>query len=135
MGYRSEAILAVSDEIMPHLLGHLSQCDERAHQFVFFESDKKVKEHEGEDFPLFRRQDVKWYETYPEVKAVNDFVSRETSFLQEVEYIDDWDAHIRFIRIGEDYDDVVVEGYFCDHLIMVHRSIYTDFEDEFDLSL
>jgi len=129
MGYRSEVVLAVSKKMMPHFLGHLSQCDDSAYKFVFMETDKKIEDYDGEGTTVFSWDHVKWYESYPEVKAINDFIAMNTDYLgsicEDVEEFQsgDYDEHIRFVRIGESYDDIEEEGYLCSSDIAISRSV------------
>lgn len=91
MGYRSEVILTMKDEKFAELVK--SMDDRVAANFFEMTEPKKRK-----DWTLVHFSDVKWYEDYPEVKAVEDFVST----LDE----DDYAYHI----LGEDHDDYTHRG-------------------------
>ena len=126
MGYRSEVVLAVSKKMMPHFLGHLSQCDDAAYKFVFMETDKKIEDYDGEGTTVFSWDHVKWYESYPEVKAINDFVQMNTDYLYSAsEDFDDhsYAEHFRFVRMGESYDDIEEEGWLCSGDIVINRAL------------
>ena len=130
MGYRSEVVLAVSKKMMPHFLGHLSQCDGAAYKFVFMETDQKIEGYDGEGTTVFSWSNVKWYEDhFPEVKAINDFVTINTDYLSSVckdfdnTDNDEYHANFRFVRLGEDNNDVVVRGYLCDSDIGFRREL------------
>ena len=129
MGYRSEVVLAVSKKMMPHFLGHLSQCDDAAYKFVFMETDKKIEDYDGEGTTVFSWDHVKWYESYPEVKAINDFVSMNTDYLSSVcEDFDNTDndgyaGHFRFVRMGEENEDIEEEGWLCSDVIRIRREL------------
>ena len=126
MGYRSEVVLAVSKKMMPHFLGHLSQCDDAAYKFVFMETDKKIEDYDGEGTTVFSWDHVKWYESYPEVKAINDFVQMNTDYLYSVgKDFDDhcYAEHFRFVRMGENYDDIEEEGYLCSGDIGIRQEL------------
>tara|TARA_B100001778_G_C18232233_1_gene469424 strand:+ start:172 stop:567 length:396 start_codon:yes stop_codon:yes gene_type:complete len=129
MGYRSEVVLAVSKKMMPHFLGHLSQCDDAAYKFVFMEADKKIEDYDGEGTNVFSWDHIKWYDSYPEVKAITDFVSMNTDYLSSVcEDIEEFQRgsyaeHFRFVRLGEDYDDVEVDGWLCSSDIVINRAV------------
>ena len=126
MGYRSEVVLAVSKKMMPHFLGHLSQCDDAAYKFVFMETDKKIEDYDGEGTTVFSWDHVKWYESYPEVKAINDFVQMNTDYLYSAsEDFDDhsYAEHFRFVRMGESYDDIEEEGWLCSGDIIINRAL------------
>jgi len=126
MGYRSEVVLAVSEKMMPHFLGHLSQCDESAYKFVFMEADQKIEDYDGEGTTVFSWSCIKWYEDqFPEVKAITDFVTMNTNYLSGIseDFDDKYDEHFRFVRLGEDNDDVEEEGYLCECEIGVRRAL------------
>ena len=115
MGYRSEVVLAVSKKMMPHFLGHLSQCDDAAYKFVFMETDKKIEDYDGEGTTMFLWEGIKWCDSYPEVRAITDFVSMNTDYLSGIgeDFDDDYDDHFRFVRMGERNDDIEEEGWLC----------------------
>ena len=126
MGCRSEVVLAVSKKMMPHFLGHLSQCDDAAYKFVFMETDKKIEDYDGEGATVFSWDHVKWYESYPEVKAINDFVQMNTDYLYSTsEDFDDhsYAEHFRFVRMGENNEDVEEEGWLCCDDIGIRRAV------------
>ena len=126
MGYRSEVVLAVSEKMMPHFLGHLSQCDESAYKFVFMEADQKIEDYDGEGTTVFSWSAIKWHEDqFPEVKAITDFVTMNTNYLSGIseDFDDKYDEHFRFVRLGEDNDDVEEEGYLCECEIGVRRAL------------
>ena len=126
MGYRSEVVLAVSEKMMPHFLGHLSQCDDAAYKFVFMEADQKIEDYDGEGTTVFSWSGIKWYEDhFPEVKAITDFVTMNTNYLSGIseDFNDSVDEHFRFVRLGEDNDDVEEEGYLCECEIGVRREL------------
>ena len=83
MGYRSEIYIKVSIEDEPELLTLLTkhELDE------CFE-----KQLEDEDYVGYYASHLKWYDRYPDVKAINDFM-----------YTDDETDDIRgMIVLGED---------------------------------
>lgn len=109
MGYRSEVVLAISKDIMPHFLGLLAKEPE-LRPLVFKHHNHLDKDYNGDGTMLVVWHDIKWYENYPEIKAINSFVEAcETDMLEgfDVEYQGE---HVRFIRLGEDSDDIVEKG-------------------------
>jgi hypothetical protein len=129
MGYRSVVALAVSKKMMPHFLGHLSQCDDTAYKFVFMETDKKIEDYDGDGTTMFLWEDIKWYNSYPEVKAITDFVTMSTDYLsgicKDVEEFqrDGYNEHFRFVRVGESYDDTDEKGWLCEDVIGIRREL------------
>ena len=126
MGYRSVVALAVSEKMMPHFLGHLSQCDDAAYKLVFMEADKKIEDYDDEGTTMFLWESIKWYDSYPEVRAITDFVSMNTDYLYSVSKdFDDhsYAEHFRFVRMGESYDDIEEEGWLCSGDIVINRAL------------
>jgi hypothetical protein len=125
MGYRSVVALAVSKKMMPHFLGHLSQCDDAAYKFVFMEADQKIEDYDGGGTTMFFWESIKWYDSYPEVRAITDFVTMNTDYLSGIgeDFDDGYDEHFRFVRLGEDNDDVEEEGYLCEYDIGIRRTL------------
>ena len=126
MGYRSVVALAVSKKMMPHFLGHLSQCEDAAYKFVFMETDKKIEDYDGDGTTMFLWEHIKWYDSYPEVRAITDFVSMNTDYLYSVSKdFDDhsYAEHFRFVRMGEDNEDIEEEGWLCSDEIGINRAL------------
>ena len=129
MGYRSVVALAVSDKMMPHFLGHLSQYGEIAYKFVFMQSDQKIEDYDGDGTTMFLWEDIKWYDSFPEVRAITDFVSMSTDYLSSIcEDVEEFQRgnygeHFRFVRMGENNDDIEESGYLCDSDIGFRREL------------
>ena len=129
MGYRSVVALAVSEKMMPHFLGHLSQCDDAAYKLVFMEADKKIEDYDGHGTTMFLWESIKWYDSYPEVRAITDFVSMSTDYLSSIcEDVEEFQRgnygeHFRFVRMGENNEDVEEEGWLCCDDISIRREV------------
>ena len=126
MGYRSVVALAVSEKMMPHFLGHLSQCEDAAYKFVFMETDKKIEDYDGDGTTMFLWESIKWYDSYPEVRAITDFVSMHTDYLYSASKDFDnhsYAEHFRFVRMGEDNEDIEEEGWLCSGDIGIRREL------------
>ena len=113
MGYRSEVVLAVDKKLMPEFLAHLATNDE-AKTMVFADHCHLDQDYCDEGHLLVTWNSIKWYESYPEVNVIEKFIS-------EMEEAADKSEMFKFVRIGEDYDDVDNRGYGFD--IHVNRSI------------
>ena len=73
---------------------------------------------------VFRVDDYKWYESYPEVQAFNEFEER---FLG-MEKCQEGTWACEFARIGEDYNDIEDRSSnYADHVLRVERRIEIDF--------
>ena len=113
MGYRSEVVLAVDKKLMPEFLAHLATNDE-AKTMVFADHCHLDQDYCDEGHLLVTWNSIKWYESYPEVNVIEKFIS-------EMEEAADKSEMFRFVRVGEDYDDIDNRGYGFD--IYVNRSI------------
>jgi hypothetical protein len=70
-------------------------------------------------------EDVKWYESYDEVKAFGAFKTKYHALLDEQEDGKKW--KFEFIRIGEDIEDVECEQNDSSYVLSVSRSIEADY--------
>jgi len=88
---------------------------------VFKDHDYMNEDYDGKETFIVSWSDVKWYEGYPEVDAINDFIERCEG--DEIEGFDDIYEHFRFLRLGEDVEDMVEKGYMHANDICFHRTI------------
>jgi hypothetical protein len=73
---------------------------------------------------MFEDENVKWYDSYPEVIAFNRFVSNflELAEQEEIKWC------YEFVRVGEDTDDIEENlSNYAEYLVYPTRSIETDF--------
>jgi len=125
MGYRSEIALAISREALPHFLSVLAKEPE-ARTMVFKHHDKLDRDYDGEGTLFVHWSDIKWYDSFPEVQAINSFVEEldgdylDGFELSEGEYQGD---HVRFVRLGEDMDDIDVKGTLHEYDINFCRTL------------
>ena len=124
MGYRSEVVFVV-DKRVEGLLMHLFTSCPAAHQLCHEYTDTRT---DHENAILFHWTDIKWYESSPEVQAVEKFMDK----LDEIDNIEIDGEEIdpcemyRFVRTGEESDDVVCRGYGFES-IYPYTSINIDF--------
>ena len=117
MGYRSTVALAVDAEIMPAFMAALAQEPE-AMRMVFSHHDTLLKDYCGEGNLLVVWDSIKWYESYPEIAKIEQFVNNPEDFGFE----DEPGEQFRFVRIGEEMDDNATEGWGFDDLY-ISRSL------------
>tara|TARA_B100000282_G_scaffold90861_1_gene63732 strand:+ start:276 stop:650 length:375 start_codon:yes stop_codon:yes gene_type:complete len=115
MGYRSEVILAVGPEVMPQFMVTMAKSPE-ARKMCFAEADTMIKDYcDIEGAFLFRWDHIKWYDSFEEVSAIQDFINWCDSELIEVDGKEvDASEYYRFVRIGEEMDDNEVQGWGFD---------------------
>jgi hypothetical protein len=105
MGYRSEVALAVGKDAMAQFLTTLAKSPE-ARALCFQGSDEVVKDYDEEGSILFKWSQLKWYDSYEEIRALVDFMDWcDCSGLDE-----DLIASYKFVRVGDDTDDVESRG-------------------------
>ena len=115
MGYRSEVILAVGPEVMPQFMITMAKSPE-ARKMCFAGADTMIKDYcDIEGAFLFRWDHIKWYDSFEEIQALQDFI--EWCACEQIE-VDgkqvNADEYYRFVRIGEEMDDNEVQGWGFD---------------------
>ena len=94
MGYRSEVVLAVNPDAYAILTTVLARGGEFFN--LFKEATTEPSDHQ-EDSIIYSWERIKWYDSYPEIQAVEDFLDR----LEE----EDMEESFRFVRVGEGDSD------------------------------
>lgn len=125
MGYRSEVALAISKVAMPHFLSVMAKHPE-VRAMVFKGCDHLDQNYNGEGTLLVVWHNLKWYEHFPEVKAINSFIEEcELDMLESFDVGEEGHQgeHVRFVRLGEDSDDYEEKGTLHDWDISMSRSL------------
>lgn len=110
MGYRSEVVLTVKKECFDKHKEDIKEIVSFCDDLIY------IKEH---DIYLIKWDHIKWYDSYPEVQAVEKF--RQT-------YPED----TSFTRIGEEIGDIESSFNGYEYDIYVTRSIAIPSGDEVD---
>ena len=117
MGYRSQVVFAVAPELMPHFLAVLAKS-QPARELCFAHADETINDYIDEGSRLMKWDDVKWYDSYPCVRAITDFMdwaddqefpTTKGNMMDEIENMEG-SMFYRFVEIGEDADDVTIRG-------------------------
>ena len=133
MGYRSDVVLAIAPEAASAFMALCAKCPkvlELCHDADVFKSGYAQ---EGDYFMSWTS--IKWYESYPEIEALNEFIemmaSDNLTDYGEPEWPkrpdgskDQWGEYFKFVRIGEDQEDVEQYGWGFQADIGLQRSIY-----------
>ena len=127
MGYRSEVVLAVHKQVMGKFLQLIGQHEEMK-AMCFSHSDEVRENYNGDGNFLFRWSGIKWYEGYEGVDAVNEFMEWcHDTMIEDKNRPEDrqpqGDEFFKFIRVGEESDDIVNDGYCEDFEMYTHTSI------------
>ena len=113
MGYRSEVLLYVGPEVMPQFMVTMAGC-QAARALCFADHSQMVKDYQDiKGSFLFKWDWLKWYDSFPEVRAIEDFLDwcegEEVPTGEKDEEgnnITTYGAEFfRFVRIGEEMDD------------------------------
>ena len=119
MGYRSEVAFAIHPDKVAEFLAVLSASE--AALDLCRGSDNGIQT------DIFMKGDmfieisgIKWYDSYEEVEIIDKFIA------DTIDEGDGWDM-VRFIRVGEDHDDIQVCGeYAYEFLCIQPASIYVE---------
>ena len=131
MGYRSEVVLYVGPEVMPQFMVTMAKC-QAARAMCFAEADEKIKDYRDvKGSFLFKWEWLKWYDSFPCVSAIEDFMDWcEGEHVPTDEKDDEGNAKLvnaieffKFIRIGEEMDDNEQRGDAFWGDICINRSI------------
>ena len=113
MGYRSEVVLAVTKEAAPCFMAMLAKNPDIKQMCE--SADEFEGDFDDEGGWLVHWTSIKWYEGYPEVDKVNEFIeamsSDDLSEYGEGDPYARWSEHFIFVRVGEECDDVRQEGF------------------------
>ena len=118
MGYRSEVLLYVGPEVMPQFMVTMAKC-QATRAMCFADHERMVKDYQGiKGSFLFKWGWLKWYDSYPEVQAINDFMDwcedERIPTGEKDEEGNDRTAYaaefFRFVRLGEETDDSEQRG-------------------------
>tara|TARA_Y100000310_G_C20583430_1_gene764151 strand:+ start:784 stop:1134 length:351 start_codon:yes stop_codon:yes gene_type:complete len=114
MGYRSEVLLIVGPEVMPLFLTALAR-EPKARELCFVHRDQYQKDYEEVGSMLFNWSWLKWYDSFDDVKAIEDFMDNCDT--------EDLEDHYRFVRLGEDSGDIEERGQFAAYEACISRAI------------
>ena len=111
MGYRSHVVLAIAEPLVPQFMVTMAKSPE-ARALCFGDTDNMHRDFQDEKGSFFFEwQGIKWYDSYEPIQALEDFMS----WAQDHHTIDgkeiDGEDFYRFVRIGEDYDDIETRGW------------------------
>ena len=107
MGYRSEVYLGIDNDIVEQLLTFVG-LNQKVYELLFEHSSYAEKTKKGGLH--FHWDWVKWYDGYDAISKLNTFLNEH-------------DDKIKFVRIGENYDDVDEEGGSEQFYFEVHRNV------------
>ena len=113
--------------MVPHFLTVLAQ-HESVRRLVH-DCDTFNEDYLEEGGMLMHWAHIKWYESYDEIDAITRFIDDCESedvvgwTIEDSEEEGETWNHVRFVRIGEERDDVDVKGHFAWENIDLMRSV------------
>ena len=114
MGYRSEVYLGVDKEIIEKLLTYAG-LNPNAYKMLFEYTEYAKKAENGG--LLFYWDHVKWYDSYPDVRIIQEFIMD-----------DEHHEQVKFLRLGESYDDIEEVGGSDNFYFEVDRQVVEHIE-------
>ena len=110
MGYRSEVVLVVGKEVMPQFMVTMAKCQEA--RSMCWGDAERVMNYTEEGSILFRWDHIKWYDSYEEIRAIEDFMDWCDGEEIEVEGTNHAAMDFfRFVRVGEEIEDIEQRGH------------------------
>ena len=119
MGYRSDVAIAIHKDLQGDFLTFLNTEKLMSEIFGDMSDFQLDKDYQGEGHWLFTANSVKWYTNFADYKDIQLFEDFMDAMEEEEEKRDKY----RFIRIGEELEDIEYRGDWCESDIHVHRSI------------
>ena len=119
MGYRSDVAIAIHKDLQGDFLTFLNT--EKLMADIFGErSDFTLnKDYQGDGHWLFTASSIKWYTSWDEFKDIQMF----EKFMETMEEDEDKEEKFRFLRIGEEIEDIEYRGGWYASDIYVKREI------------
>ena len=129
MGYRSDVTIMMYPKNEKDFAALKLYADETfPDKFEVHYCDASSQQSEGFRYLMLEFDSIKWYEGYESVDVyTRAFSEWDTMFRGEEEPDDEPLFHYEFVRIGEDYDDIVKDcSNLCDHILGVDRNAYVN---------
>ena len=119
MGYRSDVAIAIHKDLQGDFLTFLNTEQLMAEIFGDRSSFDLDKDYQGEGHWLFTADQIKWYSTWEEFVDIQMF----EKFFERMDEDEETESKYRFIRIGEETEDIEYRGDWYDSNIYVKREI------------
>ncbi len=116
MGYRSDVAIAIHKDLQGDFLTFLNTEKLMAEIFGDRSDFDLNKDYHDEGHWLFTVSSIKWYSSYKDIEMFE-------KFMDAMDEKHDHSAQYRFIRIGEESEDIEHRGEWYDSEIYVSREI------------
>ena len=126
MGYRSEVVLAVHKQVMGKFLQLIGQNDEM--KTLCFSDAEVTENYNGDGNFLFQWSGIKWYPDFEGIEAITEFMEWcHDAIIKDESLPEDRQPlgieFFKFLRVGEESDDIEHDGYCEDFEIYTQTTI------------
>ena len=119
MGYRSDVAIAIHKDLQGDFLTFLNTEELMAHIFGDMSDFQLDKDYQGEGHWLFTASSIKWYATFDDYADIQMF----EKFMDAMEEEEEKREKYRFLRIGEELEDIEYRGDWWESELYVKREI------------
>ena len=119
MGYRSDVAIAIHKDLQGEFLTFLNTEELMAQIFGDMSDFQLDKDYQGEGHWLFTANSIKWYATFDDYADIQMF----EKFMDAMEEVIEKREKYRFVRIGEELEDIEYRGGWYEADIYVKREI------------
>jgi len=119
MGYRSDVAIAIHKDLQGDFLTFLKTEELMAQIFGDMSDFQLDKDYQGEGHWLFTANSIKWYATFDDYADIQMF----EKFMDAMEEVIEKREKYRFLRIGEELEDIEYRGDWWESEIHVKREI------------
>ena len=119
MGYRSDVAIAIHKDLHGEFLTFLKTEKLMSEIFGDMSDFTLDKDFQGEGHWLFTCNSIKWYTTFNEFEDIQLF----ENFMDAMEEVVEKREKYRFVRIGEEIEDIEYRGDWWESEIHVKREI------------
>lgn len=100
MGYRSDVAYVIKFDSIEHRDNFVTLMKMKNEQALTEALEETTYDHKTDPIITFECQSVKWYESFPDVQAHHQLMDGAANL---------FDGEYRFVRVGENHDDVEVQ--------------------------
>ena len=119
MGYRSDVAIAIHKDLQGDFLTFLKTEKLMAEIFGDHSDFDLDKDYQGKGHWLFTASDIKWYASFDDYADIQMF----EKFMDAMDKKFPHEAQYRFLRIGEEIEDIEYRGDWWESEIHVKREI------------
>ena len=119
MGYRSDVAIAIHKDLQGEFLTFLNTEELMAQIFGDLSDFGLDKDFQGEGHWLFTAGQIKWYTNWDDFGDIQMF----EKFFEEMDKRSETEGKYRFLRVGEELEDIEYRGDWWESELHVSREI------------